>query len=217
MDILNSLSGLFGVIVAAVSVYFIYKSRADQYKNELYSQQIKAVLDLTSSLYSVQIALNHIPTDEKIFFIDDDKQRKIIKKKLKEPKNELREKLIQCSPILPPKVFSSFTEYIALIELSIGEMSSAPENSGNWRNCLQHSPWETLQGQFVSTIMSIRDFLGVGPLSQSIEQVIGGKRKDEDKELLRNAWEILRLLQYQYDKPYLPELGIGGDDQPFQK
>lgn len=205
---LIAIGGLLTAVLSIIlSIILAKSSRIEPFKKALYDQQMKATLDCADALVSTQVAIDNFLLSTETRLLDFDKTRAQFIEAVHLEKNELRITVLRYSPYLPTEIFASLSEYLAFLELVIGEMKTHEGFASIGRNIQQIEPWEDFYANFALAILSIRKFLGVGPLTSSIARTVG----TEDRHIIiedKNAREIIRLLQRNYDIPTSHKLGI---------
>lgn len=198
MPISENLIALGGLITAnlslILSIILAKSSRKEPFKKAFYDQQMKATLDCADALVATQMAIDNflLSTEERL--LDFNMPRAQFIEAIQHEKDKLRIAILRYSPYLPTEIFATLSEYLAFLELVTGEMKTHEGFTSIGRNNQQIEPWEDFYANFALAILSIRKFLGVGPLTSSIARTVGTKDRrpvTEDK----NAREIIRLLQ----------------------
>jgi hypothetical protein len=209
MDLLGALVPIASLIVAGMSVYLAHKSRQEPFQKALYDLQVKAASDTADALVSTQSAIDRVALSIPSPILDDEKSHAVFAKLVKSPKEELRRTILRYSPFLPTQVFSALSEYLAHLELVLGEMHTSEGFHSIGRYTQTRNPWDDFYANFAIAITSIRDFLGVGPLTSSIARTLGATKREPHAEVAKRARELIRLLQREYDTPTSPMLDIG--------
>ena len=204
MDIINSLVALGGLALAGVSVILIYRSRHQPQSEALYNRQLDAATEAADALVDVNTAIDDFRFRKGIDIIEGEKERALFKKGVYEPKERLRRVLLRNSPFLPSPVFAELSEYLANVELALGEMETHEADWGIGRITQIARPWDIATATFAASVIAIRDFLGVGPLTARFAKHRDGQDPLSDPDARKKAREIVRLLERQYDRPSSP-------------
>ena len=206
MEIISALIGLGGLFVAALSVILVYRSRLQAHSQALYDRQLLAASEAAEALVEVNGAIEEVRFRKNIDLLDDERSRRVFKDAVYQPKEKLRRVILRNSPFLPSSVFSHLSEYLAHIELVLGEMATGETDYTIGRYEQTHRPWDDSTANFALAVIAIRDFLGVGTLTPTFK---AEEVQDPDSETYKKTREIIRLLDKQYDRPSSPMLGVG--------
>ena len=207
MEILSGIIGIGGLVVAALSLYYSYRSRIQPYNDALYRIQIQGASDAIDSLVKVNQAIDKFKLDTKRTILLSADDFGLFKEAVYPSKEILRETILKYSPYFPNRVFLALSEYLAHIELVIGEMKSHEAYASIGRHEMICNPWDHLIYNFALAVQEIRDYLGVGPISSSIAKTFG-KNEDLDDDVKAKTRELVRLIQREYDWPISPMLGV---------
>ncbi len=208
MDIIATVVALAGVAVAALSVWLAYRGRVDPYQKSLYDLQIAGASEAMTALVQVQSAIDNFALSNGRPILADDAAKEEFRRSVVSPKDDLRKVVLRYSPFLPAHVFAALSEYLSHLELVVGEMKThfGFETIGRYEAI--QDPWDHFYANFAVAVVSLRDFLGVGPLTSSIAKTVGATRREPDADVEARAQELIRLLQRDYDVSTSPLLGI---------
>lgn len=199
---------IIALLSIILSIILANRSRVEPYKKALYDQQMKSAIECADALVAAQVAIDIFhSTHPECSILDNEEKRSHFRENVYLTKLNLRITILRNSPHLPTKVFGTLSEYLAFFELILGEMRTDEGFASIGRNIQQLDPWEIFYADFALAIISIRDFIGVGPLTSSIAQTVGSDKQQPEIEN-QNVRELIRLLQRNYDVPSSQILGI---------
>ena len=185
-----------------MSVYLAYRQRVEKYKGQVYDLQVKGILEIFQHLVAVQQIIDeyHLLLREEGGLLGDREFSEKFSEEVSPAKNRLKNTVLKYAPIISAALFSALIDYIMHIELIIGEVVTQPDSFGIGRYEAINAPWNRFAWEFVNVVVLARKFLGTEPLQKAIASTVGEEdldwERDEQKE---RVWQLLRLLQKDYD------------------
>jgi len=198
--IVSAILGLGGIVIAGLSAYWARAERIEPLKRHLYEQQTLGASECVESLVRLQLLVeNHHSSINYPEFFEDDDQRITFIDSTQEAREEFKSKLYRWSHVLPNEVFAPMTHYLSVVEY----VSNKREVFFGWAGCSYPfaSPWTVLPGLFLEAIASVREFLGIDPLSAKLTETIGMTEEERKKKVAEKTETLGYLMSHDY-RPY---------------
>src|SRR5438105_10608520 len=125
--IMSSAVGLMGALVLAVSVYFSYKGRHNQFRQVVYGKQMDAYFDITESMSNMYTAAQNVLANSSPWLKGDDRRERF-RSALREEHERFSATVNRILIVLPSKVKAAvdhFNETLLAISEPSGERCSA--------------------------------------------------------------------------------------------
>jgi hypothetical protein len=170
--IMSSAVGLMGALVLAVSVYFSYKGRHNQFRQVVYGRQMDAYFDITESMANLYTAAQHI-LDSSNPWLKGEEARTRFRTAVREDHERFTGTVNRALIVLPSKVKAAVDHFNEAV-LAIGD--PAPARAASRHDAVADRPPDPAEGlpkAYARAINCIRHHLAIDSLTTGLLNEMG--------------------------------------------